>query len=125
MCKTSRLIVFKTWFYLFQILESGDGGDEKAITAMGILNTIETILSVMGEKPEVRGQLEQAVLRAIVLVLTGSHMEFYEEAFSLICDLTTTAISPAMWEAFQVNQLPIFFRNCGNILRPYILSSGV
>jgi len=84
-----------------KILESGDGGDEKAITAMGILNTIETILSVMGEKPEVRGQLEQAVLRAIVLVLTGSHMEFYEEAFSLICDLTTTAISPAMWEAFQ------------------------
>ena len=69
---------------------------------MGILNTIETILSVMGEKPEVRGQLEQAVLRAIVLVLTGSHMEFYEEAFSLICDLTTSAISPAMWEAFQV-----------------------
>jgi len=84
-----------------KILDSGDGGDEKAITAMGILNTIETILSVMGEKPEVRGQLEQAVLRAIVLVLTGSHMEFYEEAFSLICDLTTSAISPAMWEAFQ------------------------
>ena len=75
---------------------------------MGILNTIETILSVMGEKPEVRGQLEQAVLRAIVLVLTGSHMEFYEEAFSLICDLTTSAISPAMWEAFQVLQ-PTFF----------------
>ena len=88
-----------------QILDSGDGGDEKAITAMGILNTIETILSVMGEKPEVRGQLEQAVLRAIVLVLTGSHMEFYEEAFSLICDLTTSAISPAMWEAFQVGHL--------------------
>ena len=111
----------------FQILESGDGGDEKAITAMGILNTIETILSVMGEKPEVRGQLEQAVLRAIVLVLTGSHMEFYEEAFSLICDLTTTAISPAMWEAFQVEQFPIFFRNCGNILSApaHILSGGV
>ena len=107
-------------------MESGDGGDEKAITAMGILNTIETILSVMGEKPEVRGQLEQAVLRAIVLVLTGSHMEFYEEAFSLICDLTTTAISPAMWEAFQVNQFQIFFRNWVNtVLRPHILSSGV
>jgi len=84
-----------------QILNSGDGGDEKAITAMGLLNTIETILSVMGEKQEVRGQLEAAVLNAIVLVLTGAHMEFYEEAFSLICDLTTTAISPAMWEAFQ------------------------
>merc|ERR1719376_1354890 len=84
-----------------QILNSGDGGDEKAITAMGLLNTIETILQVMGEKAEVRGQLEQAVLQSIVLVLTGSHMEFYEEAFSLICDLTTTAISPAMWEAFQ------------------------
>ena len=68
---------------------------------MGLLNTIETILAVMGDKPEVRGQLEQAVLNAVVLVLTGSHMEFYEEAFSLICDLTTAAISPAMWQAFQ------------------------
>ena len=119
-------ILNETIHVFFQILESGDGGDEKAITAMGILNTIETILSVMGEKPEVRGQLEQAVLRAIVLVLTGSHMEFYEEAFSLICDLTTTAISPAMWEAFQVNQFQIFFRNWVNtVLRPHILSSGV
>jgi hypothetical protein len=37
-----------------QVLETADSGDEKAITAMGLLNTMETILAVMEEKPEVR-----------------------------------------------------------------------
>ncbi len=36
-----------------QVLETADSGDEKAITAMGLLNTMETILAVMEEKPEV------------------------------------------------------------------------
>jgi hypothetical protein len=35
------------------VLETADSGDEKAITAMGLLNTMETILAVMEEKPEV------------------------------------------------------------------------
>ena len=30
-----------------------DGGDEKAIAAMGILNTLETLVTVMEEQPEV------------------------------------------------------------------------
>ena len=47
----------------FQILESGDGGDEKAITAMGLLNTMETILAVMEEKPEVHQALEPVILQ--------------------------------------------------------------
>ena len=37
-----------------QVLETADSGDEKAIMAMGLLNTMETILAVMEEKPEVR-----------------------------------------------------------------------
>ncbi len=43
-------------FYFYsptQVLETADSGDEKAITAMGLLNTMETILAVMEEKPEV------------------------------------------------------------------------
>ena len=31
-----------------------DGSEEKAITALGILNTMETILTVMEEQKEVR-----------------------------------------------------------------------
>jgi hypothetical protein len=43
-----------TYSSLSQVLETADSGDEKAITAMGLLNTMETILAVMEEKPEVR-----------------------------------------------------------------------
>jgi hypothetical protein len=43
-----------TYSSCFQVLETADSGDEKAITAMGLLNTMETILAVMEEKPEVR-----------------------------------------------------------------------
>ena len=46
-----------------QVLESADAGDEKAITAMGLLNTMETILAVMEEKPEVHQALEPVILQ--------------------------------------------------------------
>ena len=45
------------------MLESADAGDEKAITAMGLLNTMETILAVMEEKPEVHQALEPVILQ--------------------------------------------------------------
>ena len=47
----------------FKVLESADAGDEKAITAMGLLNTMETILAVMEEKPEVHQALEPVILQ--------------------------------------------------------------
>ena len=51
---------------LFQVVEStSDQGDEKAITAMGILNTMETILTVMEDKAEVHAELEPIVLQAV------------------------------------------------------------
>ena len=42
--------IILTW----QVLETADSGDEKAITAMGLLNTMETILGVMEERAEVK-----------------------------------------------------------------------
>ena len=44
---------------------TGDQGDEKAITAMGLLNTMETILTVMEDKEEVHAELEPIVLQAV------------------------------------------------------------
>ena len=82
-----------------QVVEStSDAGDEKAITAMGLLNTMETILTVMEDKEEVHAELEPIVLQAVRHIFTNSIMEFYEEALSLTCDLTTTKISDNMWE---------------------------
>ena len=45
------------------MLESADAGDEKAITAMGLLNTMHTILAVMEERPEVHQALEPVILQ--------------------------------------------------------------
>jgi hypothetical protein len=50
---------------IFQILTSSDDGDEKAITAMGVLNTLETILTVMENNEEVHSQLEPVILQVM------------------------------------------------------------
>ena len=44
---------YLSYNFLYQVLQTADSGDEKAITAMGLLNTLQTILNVMEEKPEV------------------------------------------------------------------------
>ena len=95
---------------------------------MGLLNTMETILAVMEEKPEVHQALEPVILQvesvniveqltnvtnwlslsngflsqAIHHIFTNSIMEFYEEAMSLSCDLTTKHVSPDMWKMLEV-----------------------
>lgn len=48
-----------------QVLESEDSGDEKAITAMGLLNTIETLLTVMEDHPEVLNNLHPIVINVV------------------------------------------------------------
>ena len=84
-----------------QVLE-GSENDEKAITAMGLLNTMETILTVMEDNEELHAQLEPVVLQAVRHIFTNAIMEFYEEALSLTCDLTTTKISNNMWEMLNL-----------------------
>lgn len=85
-----------------QVVETDEESDEKTITAMGLLNTIETVLSVMDEQPEVMRLLEPTVLQVIAQVLQNDAEEFYEEIFSLIYDLTSKQISPDMWKVFEL-----------------------
>lgn len=74
---------------------------EKTIVAMGLLNTMETILVMMEEQPEVALRLEPVLLQVVMLILEKSIMEFYEEAFSLCASLTEKQISPQMWQVFE------------------------
>jgi len=93
-------------------LEGDDEGDEKAITAMGILNTLETLLTVFDDDdedddeakkrkahrlatgaPSVVEELEPIVLRVVNHVLVNGVSEFYEEALQIACDLTTSKVS--------------------------------
>jgi len=84
-----------------QVLE-GSENDEKAITAMGLLNTMETILTVMEDHEELHAQLEPVVLQAVHHIFSNAIMEFYEEALSLTCDLTTTKITENMWKMLNL-----------------------
>jgi importin-7 len=84
-----------------QVLEGDDSNDDRAITAMGLLNTMETLLSVMEEKPDVIANLHPIVLQVIGHIIQNNISEFYEEAFSLIYDLTSKNISPDMWKLLE------------------------
>uniref|UniRef100_A0A452T4I1 Importin 8 n=1 Tax=Ursus maritimus TaxID=29073 RepID=A0A452T4I1_URSMA len=61
--------------------------EDKTVMAMGILHTIDTILTVVEDHKEVTQQLENICLRIIDLVLQkhviGKFKEFYEEILSL------------------------------------------
>merc|ERR1719376_1811021 len=84
-----------------QIIESdSDGSEEKAISALGILNTMETILSVMEDQKEIVIQLEGIVLSVIGIILQNNIIDFYEEVLSLIYSLTSSQVSHHMWEVF-------------------------
>lgn len=85
-----------------KVLETDEGSDEKAITAMGILNTIETLLNVMKNQPVIMARLEPTVLQVVAHIFSQSVMEFYEEALSLVYDLTLRSISGDMWKVLEL-----------------------
>lgn len=88
-----------------QVIQTGseeDGNDDKAVTAMGILNTIDTLLSVVEDHKEITQQLEGICLQVIGTVLQQHVLEFYEEIFSLAHSLTCQQVSPQMWQLLPV-----------------------
>ncbi|KAH0514418.1 Importin-8 [Microtus ochrogaster] len=76
--------------------------EDKTVMAMGILHTIDTILTVVEDHQEITQQLENICLRIIDLVLQKHVIEFYEEILSLAYSLTCHAISPQMWQLLGI-----------------------
>ena len=56
------------------MLETDERSDEKAITAMGLLNTIETLLSVMDNQPQIMARLQPIVLQVVAHIFGESVM---------------------------------------------------
>ncbi|XP_052575891.1 LOW QUALITY PROTEIN: importin-8 [Peromyscus californicus insignis] len=79
-----------------------DEVEDKTVMAMGILHTIDTILTVVEDHQEITQQLENICLRIIDLVLQKHVIEFYEEILSLAYSLTCHAISPQMWQLLGI-----------------------
>ncbi|XP_028967822.1 importin-7 [Galendromus occidentalis] len=80
-----------------------DGDREsRAVSAMGILGTMETILAVWEDDKEVVARLEPIVLNIVSVILREAVSEFYEEAFSLIYSLCCERVSENMWQIFSI-----------------------
>ncbi|XP_023937974.2 importin-7 [Bicyclus anynana] len=85
-----------------KVIKTDCGSDEKAITAMGLLYTMQTVLNVMEDNPEIMVQLEKTVLRVVVHILHHNIIEYYAEAFTLLCNLTAKTISEDMWKVLEM-----------------------
>ncbi|XP_033019366.1 importin-8 isoform X2 [Lacerta agilis] len=96
--------------------------EDKTVMAMGILHTIDTILTVVQDHKEITQQLESICLQIIGLVLQKhvidlirsagvSLSEFYEEILSLAYSLTCHLISPQMWQLLGV-LYEVFQQDC-------------
>ncbi|KAK2154166.1 hypothetical protein LSH36_275g06021 [Paralvinella palmiformis] len=94
-----------------EVLNSSTDSDEKAILAMGILNTLDTIVTVMEDQKEVIQNIEGVVLNVIGLILQQNLMEFYDESLTLIYSLTSKFVSERMWNVFPL--LYDIFKNDG------------
>ncbi|CAF0777814.1 unnamed protein product [Didymodactylos carnosus] len=87
--------------------------EERTVAAMGVLNTLDTIISCMNNKQEILVQIEAIVYEAIVMVLKNGILDFYEEILTLIDTLTINNISPLMWQVFYVIK-EAFFRDAAD-----------
>lgn len=79
--------------------EESELRDDKTITGVGILSTVETLLSVMEGKIEVMSELEKIVMPIVVVIIQHGIVDFYEELFSILATLTAKQISDSMWQA--------------------------
>lgn len=107
--------------------EDSDARDDKTITAVGILSTVDSILSVTEGKIEIISELEKIVLPVIYAIIQNCMIDFYEELFSLLCTLTSKQISDNMWsvlflvhDIFQ-NDAADFFVELMPVLHNYVM----
>ncbi|XP_047192433.1 importin-8 isoform X1 [Scophthalmus maximus] len=85
--------------------EEYEENEDKTVMALGILSTIDTILTVMEDHKEITQQLEGICLQVIGLVLQKPIIgmaEFYEEILSLAFGLTCQTISAQMWQLLGI-----------------------
>nr|XP_033806562.1 importin-8 isoform X3 [Geotrypetes seraphini] len=99
--------------------EEYDEVEDKTVMAMGILHTIDTILTVVEDHKEITQQLEVICLQIIGLVLQKHVIEFYEEILSLAYSLTCQMISPQMWQLLGI-LFEVFQQDCFEYFTAYL-----
>jgi len=93
------------------LLEEGNHNEEdweekdsyKTMTAMGILATVQILLSAVSQNAKVMPKVENIIAELISTVLKTSIIDFYEEIFQMIQILTALRVSSTMWNVlFQM-----------------------
>ena len=80
----------------------GDFLDDKSITALGVLQTIGTLILTLEATPDVLSHLETILMPVIQITLENKLYDLYTEIFEIIdsCTFSAKAISPTMWQSF-------------------------
>ncbi|KAL8707361.1 MAG: hypothetical protein Q9220_007585 [cf. Caloplaca sp. 1 TL-2023] len=81
----------------------GDMLDEKTVTALGVLQTIGTLILTLEATPDVLMHLETILMPVISTTLENKLYDLYTEVFEIIdsCTFSAKRISPVMWQAFE------------------------
>ena len=84
--------------------EYGDYLDDKSIAALGVLQTIGTLILTLESTPDVLLHLETILMPVIEISLNNKLYDLYNEVFEIIdsCTFSAKAISPTMWQAFEL-----------------------
>ncbi|OBT44295.1 hypothetical protein VE00_05866 [Pseudogymnoascus sp. WSF 3629] len=82
----------------------GDYLDDKSITALGVLQTIGTLILTLESTPEVLLHMEAILMPVISITLENKLYDLYNEVFEIIdsCTFAAKSISPTMWQAFEL-----------------------
>lgn len=82
----------------------GDCLDEKSIAALGVLQTIGTLILTLEASPDVLGHLETILMPVITMTLETKLYDLYNEIFEIIdsCTFASKSISDTMWHAFEM-----------------------
>ena len=81
----------------------GDFMDDKSITALGVLQTVGTLILTLESTPDVLLHLETILMPVITITLENKLYDLYNEIFEIVesCTFSAKAISPSMWQAFE------------------------
>uniref|UniRef100_A0AC34GJQ0 Uncharacterized protein n=1 Tax=Panagrolaimus sp. ES5 TaxID=591445 RepID=A0AC34GJQ0_9BILA len=66
--------------------EGDDGGEDeedKTITMIGLLSTLQTLLDLVDDNPEISSKLEPVVFNIVHTIYTSDAYDFFEDAVSL------------------------------------------
>jgi importin-7 len=84
--------------------EYGEYLDDKSIAALGVLQTIGTLILTLEASPDVLLHLETILMPVITITLENKLFDLFNEVFEIVdsCTFASKSISDTMWQAFEL-----------------------